>query len=69
MPATRKTTHKPAGKAMTIAEIEAALADARTHGAASGDVPKVRILFGGGIKELTIEVSDATPVDGDGRAT
>jgi hypothetical protein len=63
VPATRKTTHKPAGKAMTITEIEAALADARAHGATDADVPKVRILFGGGIKELTVEVVDPTPRD------
>lgn len=63
MPAVRKITHKPAEKAMTIVEIEAALADARAHGATGTDVPKVRILFGGGIKEMSIEVTQNTPVD------
>jgi hypothetical protein len=40
MPAIRKITHKPAEKAMTIVEIEAALADARAHGATGNDVPR-----------------------------
>jgi hypothetical protein len=68
VPAIRKITHKPAGKAMTIVEIEAAIADARAHGAHSDDVPKVRILFGGAIKELTIEIKTGEPTDtGAGR--
>jgi hypothetical protein len=61
MPATRKITHRPAGKAMTIAELEAAIADARAAGATGSDVPKVRILFGGAIKELSIEVTENAP--------
>lgn len=63
MPATRKITHRPAEKAMTIAEIEAALADARAAGASDTDVPKVRILFGGAIKEISVEVTEKAPVD------
>lgn len=63
MPAVRRITHKPAAKAMTIYEIETALADARAHGATDRDIPKVRILFGGAIKELTVEITTGTRVE------
>jgi hypothetical protein len=63
MAATRKISHKPADKVMTIAELEAALADARAHGATGSHVPKVHVTFGGAIKEFMFEVGTAAPTD------
>lgn len=63
MPATRTVTHKATRKAMTLVELEAAIADARRSGAHDGTVPTVRIVFGGGIKQITfVSSADADAV-------
>lgn len=52
----KKITHVPAGKFLTLDEIAAFVADAYAAGATGSDIPQGRLSFGGKLQQLVIEV-------------
>jgi translation elongation factor EF-1beta len=62
MPATQShtITVKPTGKATTLDELAAFVQEAQRAGADGGEIPKVRIRVGGGIKSISVEITRGT---------
>ncbi|OZM73184.1 hypothetical protein CFN78_09920 [Amycolatopsis antarctica] len=60
MPRSQQITYRATEekRGMTLGELEAALADARNCGAHDGDRVKVRINFGGTLKNVTVLSED-----------
>lgn len=54
----KQLTARASGKVMTLDELARFVQQAMRDGAAGDAVPKVRVLFGGGIKTIDVHITD-----------